>query len=213
MLNYRDYILPNLLETSVIKEAIYFFITREMLDLPLTESFSDAGVYALYYFGAFEDYRPLSRINQNARAVEEFSPIYVGKAVPSGSRTARTKTSTEQTLFKRLNEHAKSINNASNLNLSDFKCRFVILRDNDVDLIVPLEAALIRLYAPLWNSCVSGFGIHHPGGGRSGQKKSEWDTLHPGRSFADTLTGKELDLNKIRGKISEYAQKLGNVLK
>jgi len=208
MLDYQDYVLPNILETSVIQEAIDFFTTRQMIDLPLTESFSDAGVYALYYFGNFENYRPIANINKNTKSLKKYFPIYVGKAVPKGSRTARTKTSIEQTLFKRLDEHSKSIQSTSNLDLRDFKCRFAILRDNEIDLIVPLESALIRQYAPLWNSCVSGFGIHHPGSGRYGQKKSEWDTLHPGRYFADKLTGKELDIKEIRDKISEYTKNL-----
>ncbi|MDD1703016.1 MAG: Eco29kI family restriction endonuclease [Methanoregula sp.] len=208
MPNYQNYILPNLLKTSVIQKAINFFTTRELIDLPLTESFNDAGVYALYYFGEFQNYLPISTINKDAKTVKEFFPIYVGKAVPKGSRTARTKTSIEQTLFKRLEEHSKSIQSASNLDLKDFKCRFAILRDNEVDLIVPLESALIRKYAPLWNSCVSGFGIHHPGSGRYGQSRSEWDTLHPGRYFADKLTGEELNLDEIKNKISDYTKKL-----
>jgi hypothetical protein len=208
MLDYKDYILPNILETSVIQQAIDFFTTRQMIDLPLTDSFSDAGVYALYYFGSFEEYRPIANINKKAKSLKEYFPIYVGKAVPKGSRTARTKTSVEQTLFKRLEEHTTSIKSASNLDLKDFKCRFAILRDNEIDLIVPLESALIRQYAPLWNSCISGFGIHHPGSGRYGQKKSEWDTLHTGRYFADKLTGKELNLDDIKVKISEYTKNL-----
>lgn len=208
MLDYKDYILPNILETSVIQEAIDFFTTRQLIDLPLTESFSDAGVYALYYFGNFENYRPIAKINKKVKSLKKYFPIYVGKAVPKGSRTARTKTSIEQTLFKRLEEHTTSIESASNLDLKDFKCRFAILRDNEIDLIVPLESALIRQYAPLWNSCISGFGIHHPGSGRYGQKKSEWDTLHTGRYFADKLTGKELNLDEIKVKISEYTKNL-----
>jgi len=208
MPNYQNYILSNLLKTSVIQKAIDFFTTRELIDLPLTEPFSDAGVYALYYFGDFQNYRPISAINKNAKTLKELLPIYVGKAVPKGSRTARTQTSVEQTLFKRLEEHSKSIQSAPNLDLKDFKCRFAILRDNEVDLIVPLESALIRKYAPLWNSCVSGFGIHHPGSGRYGQSRSEWDTLHPGRYFADKLTGDELNLDEIKDKISDYTKKL-----
>jgi hypothetical protein len=208
MLDYQDYVLPNILEMSVIQKAIDFFTTRQMLDLPLTESFNDAGVYALYYFGKFENYRPIAKINKKAKSLKQYFPIYIGKAVPKGSRTARTKTSIEQNLFKRLEEHTKSIESTSNLNLKDFKCRFAILRDNEVDLIGPLEAALIRQYKPLWNSCISGFGIHHPGSGRYGQKRSEWDTLHTGRYFADKLTGKELDLDEIKEKILEYSKNL-----
>jgi hypothetical protein len=208
MLDYQDYVLPNILETSVIQEAIDFFTTRQMIDLPLTETFTDVGVYALYYFGGFKNYRRISTINKNAKTLDTFFPIYVGKAVPQGSRTARTKKSIKKSLFNRLDEHSKSIQSASNLDIKDFKCRFAILRDNEIDLIVPLESELIRRYAPLWNSCVSGFGIHHPGSGRYKQKKSEWDTLHPGRYFADKLTGKELNLDTIKNKISEYTKKL-----
>lgn len=208
MLDYKEYILPNILQTSVIQQAIDFFTTRQMIDLPLTEPFSDAGVYALYYFGIFKEYRPIANINKKAKSVNEYFPIYVGKTVPKGSRTARTRSSVKKTLFKRLDEHTKSIGCASNLDIKDFKCRFAILRENEVDLIVPLEAALIRQYAPLWNSCVSGFGIHHPGSGRYGQKRSEWDTLHTGRYFADKLTGKELNLDEIKEKISEYSKNL-----
>ena len=208
MPDYQDYVLPNILETSIIQKAIDFFSTRNLMDLPLTEPFSDAGVYALYYFGNFEFYQPLSNVNNNVQSVKEYLPIYVGKAVPKGSRTARTKSSKAVTLFKRLEEHAKSIQSVSNLDIDDFKCRFVILRDNEVDLIVPLESASIRKYAPLWNSCVSGFGIHHPGSGRYGQKKSEWDTIHPGRYFAKKLTGKKLKIEDIEGKISNYFEKL-----
>lgn len=208
MLDYKDYILPNILQTSVIQQAIDFFTTREMIDLPLTEPFSDAGVYALYYFGTFKEYRPIANINKKSKSLKDYFPIYVGKAVPKGSRTARTKTSVEQTLFKRLEEHTKSIGCTSNLDIKNFKCRFAILRDNEVDLIVPLESALIRQYAPLWNSCVSGFGIHHPGSGRYGQSRSEWDTLHTGRDFADKLTGDELNLDEIKEKISGYNKNL-----
>ena len=208
MPNYQDYVLPNILDTSIIQKAIDFFSTRNLMDLPLTEPFSDAGVYALYYFGNSKFYKPLSNKNKNVQTVKDYFPIYVGKAVPKGSRTARTKSSQAITLFKRLDEHSKSIQSASNLDIDDFKCRFVILRDNEVDLIVPLESALIRKYTPLWNSVVSGFGIHHPGSGRYGQKKSKWDTIHPGRYFTKKLTGKELKIEDIKGKILNYFEKL-----
>src|ERR1700721_2775076 len=46
------------------------------------------------------------------------------------------------------------------------------------------EAVLIGHYQPLWNGFVQGFGIHAPGSGRDKQARSDWDTLHPGRSFA-----------------------------
>lgn len=208
MVNYQEYILPNILDSGIIQKAINFFTTREMINLPLKESFNDSGVYALYYSGTFEQYHPITCLNEEMKSSRDHYPIYIGKAVPKGSRTARTTTSIEQSLYKRLEEHTKSIQSAENLKIEDFTCRITIMRDNEVDLIVPLESALIRQYSPLWNSCVSGFGIHHPGSGRYGQKKSEWDTLHPGRYFADRLTGKELDIDRIIHNISIHLKEL-----
>ncbi|MDR3283036.1 MAG: Eco29kI family restriction endonuclease [Candidatus Methanoplasma sp.] len=196
---YDDYVLPNILQSGVVDTAISFLNSRKLLDLPLPEATPHPGVYAIYYFGADEVYRPLADVNNNAKSLEEYCPIYVGKAVPVGSRTGRTKAG-GQTLYHRLSEHAKSIQ-SSNLDIKDFKCRFAIMTGNEIDLVVPLESELIRRYSPLWNSRVSGFGIHHPGSGRRGQRKSEWDTLHPGRCFADTLTGESQDLGAIKEKI------------
>jgi len=74
-----------------------------------------------------------------------------------------------------------SIHQVTNLEINDFLCRFVILGDLEGDLIVPLEAMLIRHYLPLWNVIVDGFGHHDPGSGRYNQARSEWDVVHPGR--------------------------------
>lgn len=46
---------------------------------------------------------------------------------------------------------------------------------------------LIIRFEPLWNVFVEGFGINVPGAGREKQKKSMWDTLHPGRPEAKKL--------------------------
>jgi hypothetical protein len=60
-----------------------------------------------------------------------------------------------------------------------------------VDAIwIPLgESLLINMFSPIWNVKIDGFGNHDPGSGRKGQKKSQWDILHPGRAWADKLTG------------------------
>lgn len=49
-------------------------------------------------------------------------PIYVGKAVPAGARRGGMvlENYKGKALFKRLNEHAKSIEQASNLDVRDF---------------------------------------------------------------------------------------------
>lgn len=65
----------------------------------------------------------------------------------------------------------------------------MILNEVESDLVVPVEAELIRRYMPMWNSAIDGFGNHDPGGGRYNQAKSDWDVLHPGRPWAERLTG------------------------
>jgi hypothetical protein len=41
-------------------------------------------------------------------------------------------------------------------------------------MISTIEAALIKLNMPLWNTAVDGFGNHDPGSGRYQQAKSDW---------------------------------------
>lgn len=87
-------------------------------------------------------------------------------------------------LFNRLREHAESINQARNLSLSDFQCRYLTVDD----IWIPLaESVLIDMFAPIWNTTVAGFGNHDPGAGRYNQQRSPWDILHEGRPWADKL--------------------------
>jgi hypothetical protein len=104
-------------------------------------------------------------------------------------------------LFRRLNEHAKNIRQASNLNVRHFTCRFIILAEQEADLVVPVEAKLIRLYKPLWNNAVDGFGNHDPGSGRYNQSESEWDVFHPGRLWAAKLKGKQPSKRRVLAKV------------
>jgi hypothetical protein len=77
------------------------------------------------------------------------------------------------------------------------------------DLVVPVEASLIRHHKPLWNMVVDGFGNHDPGKGRYNQAKSEWDVLHPGRLWAERLTGVAPQLNEIVVKVRSHLESLG----
>ena len=71
-------------------------------------------------------------------------------------------------------------------------------------MIGTVEASLIRQYTPIWNSCIDGFGNHDPGSGRYDQAKSDWDILHPGRSWADRLRGAHSSLKEIETKAKDY---------
>lgn len=187
---------------EIIKDTIRFFNGTPIQPLPPSERFAGTGVYALYYTGKFPLYRSLYEQNRIAYTM----PVYVGKAVPQGWRQARiaTRTKSSYELYNRLIEHTHSIENAGNINLDDFCCRFMILEDAAANLIGTVEAALIRHYMPLWNSCIDGFGNHDPGSGRYNQAKSDWDVLHPGREWADRCIGVSCPLIDVENKVSAY---------
>ena len=182
---------------SVVEEAIAFFEGTPVHELPPPGRFAGCGAYALYYLGGYELYAGIARPNRDACVL----PIYVGKAVPPGWRAARVPATEMGLLYGRLREHARNIQQTRSLDVGDFRCRFVILQETAGDLIVPVEAALIRKYRPLWNSVIDGFGNHDPGKGRYNQARSEWDVLHPGRLWADRLTGESPVLEEAIAKI------------
>lgn len=144
------------------------------------ESFEGAGIYAIYYTGDFPGYEALAEQNRGNRFL---APIYVGKAVPKGTRKGGDlEAAPGRVLQGRLNQHAKSIEEASNLNIDDFHCRYLIVDD----IWIPLgESLLIAKFYPLWNKLIDGFGNHDPGKGRHAGLRPRWDVLHPGRPWAD----------------------------
>lgn len=184
---------------SVVEDAVEFFAKTPVHPLPPATQFIGSGVYGLYYLGGYELYTKIAALNWKAQV----QPIYVGKAVPPGWRTARRKDVILPDLARRLREHARSIQQVTNLQVEDFQCRFMILGGVESDLIGSVEATLIRKYRPLWNMVVDGFGNHDPGAGRYNQAKSEWDVLHPGRSWAERLTGVPASLENIIAKIRQ----------
>jgi len=190
---------------SVVNEAVEFFGSTPIHGLPPLNRFVGTGVYALYYLGRFELYATIAARNRAACAY----PIYVGKAVPPGWRIARVRESESATLYQRLREHGRSVEQAENLDLNDFRCQLMILRDTESDLLVPVEAELIRRHRPPWNCVVDGFGNHDPGKGRYNQARSEWDVLHPGRPWADRLTGESAPLEDIVTEVKEFLDKSG----
>lgn len=165
-------------------------LESDLVSLPASESresFVGAGVYAIYYFGERSPYPPYQRLaDHNNQTANELIPIYVGKAIPRGARTAGVGIDAPvgTVLFGRLQEHGESIVDAVNLDLDDFKCRYLQVDD----IWIPLgESLLIQRFRPIWNVLVGGFGNHDPGGGRRNQRRSAWDTIHPGRGWAARL--------------------------
>jgi len=193
---------------ELVKDAVRFFNGTPVLTLPPPVSFHGRGVYAIYYIGSNPLYARYAELNRTAY---EF-PIYVGKAVPKGWRQSRTSddaNNQSSELFSRMRQHHNGLKLAPNLNAEDFMCRFVIFEHTGSDMISTVEAALIKLNRPLWNTAVDGFGNHDPGKGRYEQARSDWDVIHPGRKWADKCNGVPKTKAVILAKIKTHLATLG----
>ena len=193
---------------ELVKDAIRFFNGTPVHTLPPPESFLGTGVYALYYIGQNPFYERYSELNRLSYGY----PIYVGKAVPKGWRQARSSDNAlrqSRELFSRLREHSRSIKRGDGLLLDEFMCRFVIFEEEGSDMIGTIEAALIKLNKPLWNTAVDGFGNHDPGKGRYEQAKSPWDVIHEGRAWAKKCKGKHVGKDTVVSHIASHMNSLG----
>ncbi|MFH1493971.1 MAG: Eco29kI family restriction endonuclease [Pseudomonadota bacterium] len=164
--------------------------------------FGGAGVYAIYYSGAFPAYKRLAEANRAKPSV----PIYVGKAVPAGARKGGGLGDLPgKAIFKRLSEHAKSILAVENLNIEDFTCRYLSVDD----IWIPLgESLMIARFSPVWNSIVDGFGNHTPGKGRFEGMRPRWDVLHPGRDWAAKCKDREETVADIVRDVETYLREV-----
>lgn len=183
------------LAESVARELL----KRDLGPVPPRSSFIGAGVYAIYYTGNFPPYQAIAERNRGGA----FSlPIYVGKAVPPGARKGGfgLGVNPKNVLYKRLKEHADSVKSVNNLEIEDFRCRYLVTED----IWIPLaESLLIEQFRPLWNILVDGFGNHPPGKNRP-QQRSAWDTLHPGRAWAAPLLDNALSGAEILTRIRDF---------
>lgn len=194
---------------ELVKDAVRFFNGTPVHTLPPPESFLGTGVYALYYIGKNQIYKRYAELNRLSYQY----PIYVGKAVPKGWRQGRVSDNSikqSRELYSRLTEHSRSIALGSGLDGKEFMCRFVIFEDAGSDMIGTIEAALIKIDRPLWNSAVDGFGNHDPGSGRYEQAKSDWDVIHPGRAWAEKCKGIYKEKETILLNIDSHLKSLGN---
>ena len=148
------------------------------------------GVYALFYAGRLPVYAALASSEM---------PIYVGKAVPPGSRKGTGADAGNPALRRRLREHSRSIESAANLDVAEFVCKHMAVVPVWITLA---ERFLIQHYKPVWNLCLDGFGDHDPGRGRRNSQRSWWDTLHPGRSWAKDLIGRDAEEAEV--KVMEF---------
>lgn len=174
------------------------------------------GVYLLYYHGGHPLYKPISEANAEGCRM----PIYVGKAVPPGTRSGRLKDEdaakqgrssfSKSSIRKRLSEHRKSIEEADDLEVGDFLVKTAPM---EVDLAAWGESLLMRHYQPAWNGSVSGFGNHKPGKGRNEQDRSVWDKAHVGREIVQALPPAErLDEAALGREIERHHEKMAERL-
>ncbi|MGI1970940.1 Eco29kI family restriction endonuclease [Shewanella baltica] len=185
---------------ELCNQVIDYFDKSPFFELSNIPPFQGAGIYALYI-------KPSSKTLYKD-VLPAMYPIYIGKAVPAGSRQGvKSGVTKGSPLRARLTKHLSSIEQANNLDASDFLCRFIVLEGKSSDFISAFESIFIKKYNTLWNSHIDGFGINAPGSGRYNQSPSEWDTLHPGRYYASQLTGSPRDLRQIMQKIVNYKPK------
>ena len=168
---------------NLARSIVNALLETKPTTLPPMETVGGSGVYALYYCGSLPFYASVA-------SPECHTPIYVGKAVPSGARKGRTNnlpgSGTE--LHRRLRDHSKSIDQAQNLSVNDLKCRYLIVVPVWITLA---ERFLITHFQPLWNTVIDGFGNHAPGRGRRDMRRPRWDIVHPGRNWAALLQAEE----------------------
>lgn len=150
-------------------------VAQDRVSLASIDQFYGSGVYAIYYRGKFPLYAPLSGSE---------TPIYVGQASP-GDRGAHTPRDQGPRLAARLNEHRKNIVKAkTTLDIADFDTRFLVVQSG---WETAAEDYLIHLFKPIWNNetnVLYGLGKHGDSATTRANKRSPWDTLHPGRAWA-----------------------------
>lgn len=158
--------------------------------------FYGSGVYALYYKGDFATYDKISG---------KETPLYTGKADPK-EKHATNPTEQGEKLWGRINEHRKSIAAVSGqggIDVEDFEIRYLVTASG---FEVNAENLLIQYFKPIWNKETKicfGIGKHGDDAKTRRNKKSPWDTLHPGRKWA--LASEELKTpTEIAAEISDH---------
>jgi len=181
---------------SIAKFFAFSFTNQEKRPLNelATYPFYGSGVYAFYYHGKTEKaYLPLSCTE---------TPIYVGKT-DSKNPQAETVEEQGQALYSRLREHSRSMTRAA-LPLSDFYYRAAPIQTG---MQAAVEDFMIRLFRPIWNKETKicyGIGKHGDSAGTRANRRSPWDTMHPGRKWAADTKTDQIPRKEIEAKIADH---------
>lgn len=148
-------------------------LQQPTVDFPPSSPFKGAGVYALYYTGSNPAYAPLVALDAGKCTY----PVYIGRAQrESKNQGFNPRPSNKGELYNRIKKHFDSVSQANNIDPSDFKVRYLVLKPAYINLA---ESVLIMAFRPPWNGM--GLGSNVTGGPRMAGKGSMWDALHPGR--------------------------------
>ncbi|MES9556953.1 MULTISPECIES: Eco29kI family restriction endonuclease [unclassified Streptomyces] len=170
--------------------------------IPLTRDpgGSPDGFYALYYLGSHRLYRPVSSSACT-------TPLYVGSGRPHGYRKGADHATAEPTgaITSRLRAHRKSIEQAEDLEVADFRVRYLPV---DETWIGGAERLMVGDHRPVWNTVVEGFGAHNPGSIRAPHvRRSAWDELHKGRNWAQPMQPAARSADELRHAVRVHFQR------
>ncbi len=175
----EDHVYSNPAFAEFLKDAVRAFNGSPVAPLP-PPPFTGSGVYALYCTATKG---PYAKFGKEINRLEYKVPIYVGKAVPPGWRQSRQfsdDTDTSSSLYSRLCEHARSIEQGKGLTISDFACRFQPILLGEMELATRIVQFLISRYKPLWNTVVRGFSNCVFSSHTNRKGFCTWEVLHNG---------------------------------
>ena len=167
----------------LLKISLKFVEKLPLLPLPgsgdIDKRFQCPGIYLIYYVGAKE--KPLYGGQVSS---SEDQPIYVGMSTVSA--------------FTRLNIHRGRLEKAKDLQVQDFKVRFMSL---DIEHYAPcIEGMLIEYYSPLWNDTAVKLSF-----GNANDESNNWYKYHVDE---DDKTIKNIIENVGSFQLSQATQRL-----
>ena len=190
----------NPLDKQHLGESVRDALLRQpVLPIANLEPFHGAGIFAIYYTGDFDGYDLVSIRNINGKFG---TPLYVGGAF-SKSEIEEELIENEpgMAIYNQLLRHVKSLEEASNLAVSDFYYRYLIVDDIWIQLGI---SALIAWHDPLWNKLIDGFDNGGLNSICTPVLCPRWDLLHPGRSHATGWLLREESAVQIKREIYDY---------
>lgn len=168
--------------------------------LPLIglQKFYGSGVYAIYYRGSFSAYAPVKGSEV---------PLYVGKVDPESQNASSVEAQGPKLWGRLVADHAKNIGMATNLDVKDFDCRYLVVKSAWQNTA---ETYLIDWFHPVWNSeskVCFGLGKHGDKASTRANTRSPWDELHPGRPWAKDSRPNPLGVKGILASIAAHFAK------